>query len=67
LGPVLTEFKSSPDARFLAASKRQSSELSFRFLLSAPALRLLPSAPMPTLNWIGKEAVVNHHHQVPLP
>lgn len=20
---------------------------------------------MPTLNWIGKEAVVNHHHQVP--
>ena len=21
---------------------------------------------MPTLNWIGKEAVVNHHHQVPL-
>jgi hypothetical protein len=19
---------------------------------------------MPTLNWIGKEAVVNHHHQV---
>src|SRR2546421_4329533 len=22
---------------------------------------------MPTLNWIGKEAVVNHHHQVPFP
>jgi hypothetical protein len=21
---------------------------------------------MPTLNWIGKEAVVNHHQQVPL-
>jgi adenine-specific DNA-methyltransferase len=21
--------------------------------------------PMPTLNWIGKDAVVNHHHQVP--
>jgi len=20
---------------------------------------------MPTLNWIGKEAVVNHHHRVP--
>lgn len=20
---------------------------------------------MPTLNWIGKDAVVNHHHQVP--
>ena len=20
---------------------------------------------MPTLNWIGKEAVVNHHHEVP--
>lgn len=20
---------------------------------------------MPTLNWIGKEAVVNHHHKVP--
>lgn len=20
---------------------------------------------MPTLNWIGKEAVVNHHQQVP--
>ena len=20
---------------------------------------------MPTRNWIGKEAVVNHHHQVP--
>lgn len=20
---------------------------------------------MPTLNWIGKEAVVNHHHHVP--
>ena len=35
------------------------------FLLSAPACRLLPFAPMPTLNWIGKEAVVNHHHQVP--
>jgi hypothetical protein len=22
-------------------------------------------AEMPTLNWIGKEAVVNHHHHVP--
>jgi len=30
-----------------------------------PALRLLPFASMPTLNWIGKEAVVNHHLQVP--
>jgi site-specific DNA-methyltransferase (adenine-specific)/adenine-specific DNA-methyltransferase len=20
---------------------------------------------MPTLNWIGKDAVVNHHHNVP--
>lgn len=20
---------------------------------------------MPTLNWIGKEAVINHHHDVP--
>jgi site-specific DNA-methyltransferase (adenine-specific)/adenine-specific DNA-methyltransferase len=26
---------------------------------------LLPFVPMPTLNWIGKDAVVNHHHQVP--
>ena len=24
-----------------------------------------PCCDMPTLNWIGKEAVVNHHHQVP--
>jgi DNA modification methylase len=32
---------------------------------AAPALRLLLIAPVPTLNWIGKEAVVNHHHQVP--
>lgn len=23
------------------------------------------SARMPTLNWIGKDAVVNHHHKVP--
>jgi hypothetical protein len=32
-------------------------------------LRLAPyktsALSMPTLNWIGKEAVVNHHHQVP--
>ncbi len=35
------------------------------FLLSAPAGRLLPFAPMPTLNWIGKEAVLNHHQHVP--
>jgi hypothetical protein len=28
------------------------------FLLSAPACRLLPFAAMPTLNWIGKDAVM---------
>jgi site-specific DNA-methyltransferase (adenine-specific)/adenine-specific DNA-methyltransferase len=28
-------------------------------------MSLLPFAAMPTLNWIGKDAVVNHHHQVP--
>ena len=26
---------------------------------------MLTLAVMPTLNWIGKEAVVNHHHHVP--
>jgi len=25
----------------------------------------LEKIDMPTLNWIGKEAVVNHHQQVP--
>jgi hypothetical protein len=29
-------------------------------MIAAAALRLLAFAVMPTLSWIGKEAVVNH-------
>src|SRR5205807_6799327 len=31
----------------------------------APLSTLTRVTTMPTLNWIGKEAVVNYHHQVP--